>query len=569
VVLTDTLPAGAAYVADSGGGTLQPGGDRVVWSIGDVYTCTYEAITLTLRLSDTPPPSGKVVNRVEANRLPDEPYTDDNVATVIAPMPGLSIYKSVAPALAAPGQIITYTLAFANSAQEIATDVVITDVVPITLTNISYAYGGVVLTPTGNVSYTWEVQDLAPDQSGSITITGVVSPSVTGTFSLTNRAAITATLVDHYLPDNVSVVSNTIDAEAPASPVLVSPTDGAATNDNDPALTWNASPSPDTTGYLLDFNGTVQDLGDLTEYAPGILADGAYTWTVAAYDALGHTSAYTDTWAFTVDTVPPAPPALVSPADGATVKASTPTLTWDASPSPDTAGYRLNLDTEVQEVGNVTRHTTGVLADGAHIWTVAAYDAAGNTSDYAPLWSFTTEPYQIYLPLVMKGLVVAPDLVVERIVAGPGDVAVVIRNRGKTPVVDSFWVDVYIDPDPVPTAVNQIWPDLAGEGLVWGVTAGLAPGEALTLSVGDKFYVGEYSQVTWPLVPRTPVYAQVDSANALTTYGSVLESHEITGGEYNNIGGPAYPVTEGNGGAAEPPAPAHRQPDLLHDLPPR
>ena len=223
----------------------------------------------------------------------------------------------------------------------------------------------------------------------------------------------------------------------------------------------------------------------------------------------------------------------------------------------------------MQDLGNVNLHTTGPLTDGLHIWTVAAYDAAGNTSDYAAPWSFTTEPYQLHLPLVIRGLVVAPDLVVEQISVAPDNVAVVIRNQGSAPVSEGFWVDVYIDPDPVPTAVNQIWPDLADEGLVWGVTQGLAPGEALTLNVGDKFYVGEYSEVTWPLLPRMPVYAQVDSANALTAYGSVLESHEIAGGAYNNVSGPAYLEAEASGGTAEPPAPQDRQPDLLQLLPSR
>ena len=144
-----------------------------------------------------------------------------------------------------------------------------------------------------------------------------------------------------------------------------------------------------------------------------------------------------------------------------------------------------------------------------------------------------------------------------------------IRNRGNAPVVDSFWVDLYVDPDPVPTAVNQIWPDLADEGLVWGVTAGLAPGEALTLSVGDEYHVDEYSQVNWPLAVGTPVYAQVDSANALTAYGAVLESHEITGGAYNNIGGPAKTVPDPGDGAASPPAPADHRPWFSQHLPPR
>jgi hypothetical protein len=38
------------------------------------------------------------------------------------------------------------------------------------------------------------------------------------------------------------------------------------------------------------------------------------------------------------------------------------------------------------------------------------------------------------------------------------------------------------------------------------------------------------------MTPGTPVYAQVDSVNSDTTYGGVLETHEILLGQpYNNI----------------------------------
>jgi len=100
-------------------------------------------------------------------------------------------------------------------------------------------------------------------------------------------------------------------------------------------------------------------------------------------------------------------------------------------------------------------------------------------------------------------------MVVQSVMATSDGVQVVIANQGAAPV---------------PTGVNQIWPDLADEGLVWGVTAAalpLAPGDVLTLTVGDGYYVPEYSQA--------------DSASTDTTYGAVLENHEITGGAYNNI----------------------------------
>jgi hypothetical protein len=90
--------------------------------------------------------------------------------------------------------------------------------------------------------------------------------------------------------------------------------------------------------------------------------------------------------------------------------------------------------------------------------------------------------------------------------------------------------------------VNDIWPNLADQGLVWGVTADLQPGQSLVLAIGDAYYQGDLSYVVWPLAAGTAVYAQVDSANANTTYGAVLENHEIRGEAYNNITGPAYPT---------------------------
>ena len=93
---------------------------------------------------------------------------------------------------------------------------------------------------------------------------------------------------------------------------------------------------------------------------------------------------------------------------------------------------------------------------------------------------------------------------VERIVATGDDVQVVVKNQGNAPAVSEFWVDVYVNPNPPPTRVNQTWDQLGDEGLVWGVSAGalpLAPGETITLTVDDAYYWAEYSYVAWPLPP--------------------------------------------------------------------
>ena len=116
-------------------------------------------------------------------------------------------------------------------------------------------------------------------------------------------------------------------------------------------------------------------------------------------------------------------------------------------------------------------------------------------------------------------------------------------------------MDVYIDPDPAPTAVNQMWPDLAAEGLTWEILADMQPGDVLTLTVGDSHYAPEWSDISWPLPVGTPIYAQVDCWNGATTYGAVLEDHEIKGEAYNNISDEVLSTaTFGAADAGAPPA---------------
>ncbi len=183
---------------------------------------------------------------------------------------------------------------------------------------------------------------------------------------------------------------------------------------------------------------------------------------------------------------------------------------------------------------------TGLLTNTA---TIASGEGkrAMNTS---VTWITTeSDDHTVYLPLVMAGSIrqpggtALPDLVVHEITATRDSVQLIISNAGSATVTDGFWVDVYIDPTSVPTAINQTWSDLGEEGLVWGVTSQITKGNTLALTVGDGSFQDDLSQATWPLAPGTPVYAQVDSWCVDTTYGAVLEDHEHAGTAYeNNIG---------------------------------
>ena len=156
------------------------------------------------------------------------------------------------------------------------------------------------------------------------------------------------------------------------------------------------------------------------------------------------------------------------------------------------------------------------------------------------------------------------DLVVERITVTGDSAQVVIKNQGLEPVTADtpFWVDLYVNPHPLPTGVNQTWSSLCGEGMAWGVEGGalpLGPGEELTLVNGDAYYRAEYSNFSGVFAAGVPIYVQVDSANADTSHGAVLESHEIAGEAYNNIGGPAYVSAAGRQGDADADADADRR----------
>ena len=174
----------------------------------------------------------------------------------------------------------------------------------------------------------------------------------------------------------------------------------------------------------------------------------------------------------------------------------------------------------------------------------------------------------IYLPLVLNSFTVAPDLVVEHIAVTSDSAQVVIKNQGNAPVSsnDPFWVDLYVDPDPVPTGVNQTWGHLCSQGIAWGVESPalpLEPGGTITLTIGDAYYWADYSNFPGSLPAGTPIYVQVDSADVQTTYGAVLENHEIVGGTYNNIAGPVFSTLVAAGEE-----PVQVEPSVLGDRPP-
>jgi hypothetical protein len=372
----------------------------------------------------------------------------------------------------------------------------------------------------------------APDFDGSDTFTYTVSD---GDLADTATVAVTVTPINNPpiavddvattaedTPRTIAVLGNDSDPDGDTLAVVAvgTPTSGSATTDGT-AVTYTPAP---------DFDG-----GD------------AFTYTVSD----GNGGSDTATVTVIVSPVNDDPLAVD---DSATTDEDTSViinvLVNDSDPDGDTLTVSSVTQPGHGAVTNGTTHVTytpnpNFLGDDAFTYTVS--DGHGSTDTATVSVTVVApgpapSPYRVYLPFVVG---YQPDLVVEQVVATGNDVRVVIKNAGHAPVdpTEAFRVDLYINPDPIPSGVNQTWDDgRCTRGIVWIVTDPALPllsDGTITLTVGDVYYRPSLSSFSGSFPVGTTVYAQVDSVKRGTVYGAVMEDHEaIPYTTYNNIGGP-------------------------------
>ena len=195
------------------------------------------------------------------------------------------------------------------------------------------------------------------------------------------------------------------------------------------------------------------------------------------------------------------------------------------------AFFTVRVDETFPATTPITNHVT-IGDDGSHGPDINP----NNNDDTETTPTEEVSVVSLYLPLIVRNVTDSPDLIVETLVAHSNNVEVTIKNQGNAPVIDAFWVDVYIAPQTAPTGVNQRWQDLGSQGLTWGVTdLPLDADERLVLTLDSAAFRSELSNFVTPLSQGIAIYAQVDSLDFSTTYGAVPENHEIIGGAYNNV----------------------------------
>lgn len=414
----------------------------------------------------------------------------DTDATPVGAASDLAIDVDNNQIIAYPDQHLTYVIAVTNQGTQAATNVLITDTLPAELAFAGASNGGIE-TQAGSGIVMWPlIGNLPSGEFVTRTLHAMVASTIpAGVDEIANVAGVAddgTNGPDVNPENNVATDTDLVDAE----PDLV--------------ITKTAGSTAVLSGDLLVYTITVSNVG--TQGATGIvIADqlptnsSFYTATNGGYETI------------------------------------TGTVEWPAIDLAvgEGAMHLLTIQASVPPEGNIITNTAEVTDDG----TNGLDSNPDDNEDYAIT---AIKPHYVYMPVVLRRYAQGPDLVVTSISINAGIIEVVIENQGELPTGENagFWVDLYINPTPAPTGVNQLWPSLANSGAAWGVS-GVAlpinPGQTRTLRTHGPYFFYEYSTLPAELNTGDILYAQVDSLNSETTYGSILENHEIAGTLYNNI----------------------------------
>ena len=254
--------------------------------------------------------------------------------------------------------------------------------------------------------------------------------------------------------------------------------------------------------------------------------------------------------------------ALINTATGTQFRQNQPSFVDQRAP----IDYNWAVDGQ-NVTSSISRLSHTFMTAGVHTVTVWVIDGLHVVSDTKVL-TVANAPYQVYLPIIMNGFTLYPDLVCTGLSFNPPDpepgetflITVDMKNQGQAQA-DGFWVDLYINPTRVPAAGDLFaWqracvPDGTSNddpetncplGVAWGISNNpLRPGIKRSLVSVSKLehpngYDPEYTQWTGSLEAGSyTFYAYVDSINRTevetTTYGAIWEKDA---GERNNRCGP-------------------------------
>jgi PGF-pre-PGF domain-containing protein len=244
---------------------------------------------------------------------------------------------------------------------------------PTDLSGIAGAYYKLDSAPTGPTDGTYQAG------TGITSISGI-SVSGDGSHPIYVWLRDVAGNVNHA---NRSSTTLNLDTTPPGAPTLLTPANGALTNDDTPSFRWTAVGASYTLQYATD-SGFTQNLATVsvslaTNYTPTAgLADGTWYWRVRGTDQVGNVGPWSSTWSFTIDTVAPAAPALSALPGQTNIQTLSVSGTAEANSTVKVyIGDNLAGTTTAGTGGSFNVSVT--LSEGSNVITAKATDAAGNT----------------------------------------------------------------------------------------------------------------------------------------------------------------------------------------------
>ena len=293
VIVSDLLPTNVTFVSASSGGT---NGNGTVWW-GTMTNFALGAST-NFTVTVTAPASGSITNTVSSSATSTDPDASNNdgsaagakVITTILPIADVQTTKSGATTVNATSNL-TYTITVTNMGPDIATNLIVSDLLPTNVTFVSATSSGT----NGNGTVWWPTMtNFAVGATTNFTVI-ITVPSTA--VSLTNTVSSTNTTTDPDLSNNngTSASAKVTTTVLPIADVKTTKT-GAATVTATSNLTYtitvtNLGPGTATNVIVSDLLPT--NVTFVSASSGGTNGNGTVWWGTLTNFALGATTNFT------------------------------------------------------------------------------------------------------------------------------------------------------------------------------------------------------------------------------------------------------------------------------------
>ncbi len=202
VVVTDAVPNQTVFQSCAPAGCgYNPGNRIVTWNLGLVPSGDAQALTMTVKINNNLPSGVLLTNTARIAAL-ENVSAWSTVTNTVASWPALNLVLSDGASDAAAGDILTYTLTYANFGTAPAENVVITDRIP---SNTSYLGCSSACVNVGDGVYSFTLGAVDAAHGGMVSLSVKVDlPLSAGVRAVTTTALITTTTYGDDPTDNLA-----------------------------------------------------------------------------------------------------------------------------------------------------------------------------------------------------------------------------------------------------------------------------------------------------------------------------------------------------------------------------